>query len=352
MVYYSHVNEDNCIERELAFQKDCTHLYSIGGSGERVIALLDCPTLEHAFIIDNNAEALYLIEIKLAALKNLSVDDYLFFIGHNNEKKTPERIKMYNQIKTSLSKKSLNYWETHANHIINGVLYIGNFERYLSRMRPLALWFLGNSFKKKMEGNGAAWNEGRWNFLTWLFSQGLVYRLTGIRDKAFLGRNSKPEIIGKSLRKTMEDGKQLDSFMFQLIFKGHLNDMSAECLPASLQPTVLEKIQRKLLNKELRVHFVLNDMRQYIFAQPTIPDRSLVSLSDILSFVDQNYLQDCLQQMNYNREGQLDVLVRSFLKNKPSIEQIREWEDDYLVADLSDHERTGMYSVFHLSTGY
>lgn len=353
MVYYSHVNEDNCIERDLAFERKCTNLYSIGGSGERVIALLDSPTLEHAYIIDNHAEALYLIELKLAALKNLSIEDYLFFIGHTKEKKIPERIRMYNQVKDSLSRKGLNYWETHANHLIQGLLHVGNFERYLSRMRPMALWFLGSSFKKKISKEGVAeWNKNRWNMLTWLFSQGFVYRLTGIGDKAFLGRNSKPSIIGNSLRKTMQEEKYMESFMFQLIFKGHLGDMAPELLPASLQPEVLENIKRKMVNKQLRIHFVLNDIRQYIFGQHTLPDRSLISLSDILSFVDSHYLEDCLLQLDFIREGRLDILVRSFLKNKPMPPQIREWEDNYRVSDLSEKERTGMYSVFHLSTGY
>ncbi len=353
MVYYSHVNEDNCIERELAFEKKCVNLYSIGGSGERVIALLDSPTLEQAYIIDNNAEALYLIELKLTALKNLSVEEYLFFIGHTKDKKIPERIRMYNDLKGTLSKKGLNYWDTHANHIIQGILNVGNFERYLSRMRPIALWFLGSSFNKKInQTEPVDWNQKRWKFLTWLFSQGLMYRITGISDKAFLGRNSNPSIIGNSLRKTMEEDRQMESFMFQLIFKGHLNDMTPAVLPASLRPDILETIKWKLLNRQLKIHFVQNDIRNYIFAQHTVPDRSLISLSDILSFVDRYYLEDCLLQLDYIREGRLDILVRSFLKNKPLPNHVKEWRDSYLVADLSEKEKTGMYSVFHLSSGY
>ena len=41
MIYYSHVNEDNRVERELMTKGHFSSLWGIAGSGERVISLMD-----------------------------------------------------------------------------------------------------------------------------------------------------------------------------------------------------------------------------------------------------------------------------------------------------------------------
>ena len=81
MIWYSHVNEDSWAERELLLQGEYDQVICVSGSGERALALMDVDSLRVFHAIDINAEANYLLEFKLAALKYLGEKDYLACCG-------------------------------------------------------------------------------------------------------------------------------------------------------------------------------------------------------------------------------------------------------------------------------
>ena len=83
MIYYSHVNEDNLVEKNWMDQNFFQNLICIVGSGERVLGIMGHGSLEQIFAVDSNIESLYLLELTLKALEKLSVENYLEFIGIN-----------------------------------------------------------------------------------------------------------------------------------------------------------------------------------------------------------------------------------------------------------------------------
>ena len=109
MIFYSHVNEDNFVERKILNSESYKDLFCIAGSGERLIALLDNPHLKRVHIIDNNKEALHLTELKLAALQTFSVDIYLDFIGVTDGKSN--RIELFKKIKKELRVDCASFWQ-------------------------------------------------------------------------------------------------------------------------------------------------------------------------------------------------------------------------------------------------
>src|SRR4051812_30065712 len=110
MLYYSHINEDNCIERKLLHKFKCSAATVVAGSGERVIALMDCVTCKRFAVIDINEEALFLLQLKLAVLADATVETYLQFIGHRPE--TEEfRLLYFEKVKPVLPAKCRFYWE-------------------------------------------------------------------------------------------------------------------------------------------------------------------------------------------------------------------------------------------------
>jgi len=64
MLFYSHVNEDNTIERQLLQNSGCRHAVAIAGSGERVIALMDHESCKKITAVDFNKDALFLLQLK------------------------------------------------------------------------------------------------------------------------------------------------------------------------------------------------------------------------------------------------------------------------------------------------
>ena len=105
MIWYSHINEDSRIERDLLFSGNYKTGACISGSGERLIALLDYPARDF-YAIDINPDALKLLELKLKALEHLGVKEYLEFTG-NTFSSSGDRIKMFNDISGSLSSECL-----------------------------------------------------------------------------------------------------------------------------------------------------------------------------------------------------------------------------------------------------
>ncbi|HET9279598.1 MAG TPA: DUF3419 family protein, partial [Flavitalea sp.] len=60
MIYYSHVNEDNRVERQLLQESMCDTVVGVSGSGERILALMDNIQSTEFHVVDVNEEALFL----------------------------------------------------------------------------------------------------------------------------------------------------------------------------------------------------------------------------------------------------------------------------------------------------
>ena len=327
MIYYSHVNEDNIVEKQIVRACNPSTLYAIAGSGERVIALLDSPSIETVVAVDNNVCALYLLELKLTALKVLEVQQYLQFIGHHPGK--AERLNVFEQIKHELGSEAAGYWERNKQLVEAGILHAGNFERYLAGLRPIVKVFLGKPFQEYLNGTSSkSYHSIRWDLLTWLFAQKFTYRLTNINDDAFLGNNVNASLIAAELREVVNANRQHRSFIFQLIFKGYLDGMK-EDLPPSLQTALLDKVKLRLNSGDIKVHYTYAGIKDFIQQQEQIPSNSLFSLSDLLSFEKFSYLEDCLDHIQSASQGRSDVVVRCFLKNRLTTAQQRKMAERY-----------------------
>src|SRR5829696_3313570 len=84
MIYYSHINEDNRIERALLQQGSFPTAVVICGSGERVLSLMDNKVCKQIHVVDHNTEAIFLLQLKIVALSQLPVTSCLEFIGHHS----------------------------------------------------------------------------------------------------------------------------------------------------------------------------------------------------------------------------------------------------------------------------
>jgi S-adenosylmethionine:diacylglycerol 3-amino-3-carboxypropyl transferase len=344
MLYYSHINEDNRIERQLLQSFKCTTAVVVAGSGERVLALMDCVTCKRFAVVDINEEALFLLQLKLAVLVNATVETYLQFIGHEHE--TEEfRLSHFEEMKHFLPSDCRLYWEQRKRSIAKGILYAGQFENFLNRVRPVITTFLGHKFKHIFDHpyKQNVFSNWRWKLVAWMFSQTSVYKLLGNKDIAFTSKDAHTSNIPVALENIIYSGKAHSSFIAHLIFKGHLNDMAEEYLPASLQRKVLRSIQERLRTKDIVIDYYSKDLLAFTRVQLTTGS-VFYSLSDILSFQDQKYLNELLEKIAV--PGSI-VVGRSFLRNRLTPLQLDELAMKYGKAvTYDDHDSTGMYQVF------
>ena len=347
MIYYSHINEDNRVERTLLNNSACSTVVAICGSGERVLSLMDNKCCSRFFIVDFNEEAINLLLLKLEALKKLPVEEYLEFLGHSNSTKR-NRLYLFEKIKTSLPSSTIQFWERNKKAIENGILHSGHFEKFLGRVRPLTNFYLGRRFQNIFIDNyqEKKFPRRRWKILRQLFSYKLVYQLGGNRDKAFVGKKAYTNQIPNALDETIRNNKASSSFMTHLIFKGHLLEMRDNDLPPSLQKNILAAIKQRLLNEEIVISYHVSDFMEFLSHSKELPNQDVFySISDILSFVDFKYLLEIIKRISST--GNI-VVGRSFLRNRLTLDQLNELR---LLGDVrlyDDEESTGMYQVFLL----
>jgi S-adenosylmethionine:diacylglycerol 3-amino-3-carboxypropyl transferase len=354
MLYYSHVNEDNRVERTALFSGTYEAVACIAGSGERVMALLDYPHAADFYVIDYNPEALYLTELKLVALGKLGTATYLRFIGFVSEVAPHERVNLLKQLLPDLSNDCRRYWQQHLHWVQIGVLYAGHFERFLHRVRPYIRLLLGNSFYNAAFGANATPSgqlaEYRWLLLCLFFSQRWVYQLFGNQDLAFVHAEANVSRIPQGMNQLITQQKAACSFMFHLVFKGHLLDMKAEDLPPSLQPELLDRVSTKLNEHSLRLHYCTRDWN-IACRELRLNQRQDVfySLSDILSFAPIDYVHTFLDQNFKPGLQHKSAIFRSFLRNQlspPTLQQLMAGMSHLSFTDLSAAESSNMYQVY------
>lgn len=357
MLYYSHINEDSRPERDLLHQYPYRRVVGIAGSGERLIALMDQPAADRVYAIDNNEEALFLLELKLLALRELSTQDYLLFTGALPEGNPSRRIDHYTALRTLLSARAHNYWDKRTYDIEIGILNIGHFECFLARIRPLLRWVLGKSFYQPLYAPSSGstrhqWFLLRWHILQMVFSLRWPYMLFGNRDLAFIASDADIKRIPEGLHQLITEKNASASYITHLIFEGHLRHLPAETACPSLQPQLLERVSRRLKEGRLQVAYIHGDWQQECRQQNLLqtPD-TFYSLSDILSFESKEYLLNFLTAVFAESAQRKTVVIRSFLRNVLSQEDIRQLNERFpklQIKDLSAQESSHMYQVLAL----
>jgi S-adenosylmethionine:diacylglycerol 3-amino-3-carboxypropyl transferase len=351
MIFYSHVNEDNEVERAAMTSASYRQLFCVAGSGERVIALLGHPGLQQIYAVDPNPEALYLLELKLVALETLGVENYLAFCGFS-ENTARQRAAWFESLKPALSERCASFWENNQPAIAAGICHCGHFESFLARVRPLANRFLGKKFRAAFCRDFTT-IEGfphiRWYILKRLFAQKQAYRLMGNRDDAFVGEGCTVNRIPQGLQTLLDENRLGKSFMAHLIFKGHLRDMHPLDLPPSLQPDLLLKVHKALREKAFHIEYHCEGMLEFLEKRPAEKTEAVFcSFSDVMSFEPPKYLLDCLRIFR-DRFGKTTLVARTFLKNElPSSfpEQVRAL--GFSMSDVSGAERTAMYHAYKI----
>ncbi|MBL7696997.1 MAG: DUF3419 family protein [Chitinophagaceae bacterium] len=349
MIYYSHINEDSRVERNLLREKESATLVAVAGSGERILAMLDNDFIKHVHAVDINKEALYLLQLKIAALKALTVEEYLQFCGYFPISGAA-RIHSYNAIAGELNAQCRNYWQSNSRLIEKGIVNAGHFEQFLQRIRPVVNLFLGKKFQGIFSEDAASIKDfplKRWNLLRRLFSLRWVYLLFGNKDVAFVGRDAALEHIPDALNEIILHGNAPGSFISHLVFKGHLRDMKEEDLPPSLHRDVLGKVKSRLIVQAVSITYHEADILDFIKEQNTsVTTPVFYSLSDILSFENARYIHHVAEAL---AEQDHTMVWRTFLRNR--VNGNREHFGSALknVSEHSTDESTMMYQVFSYS---
>ncbi|MBT8191586.1 MAG: BtaA family protein, partial [Bacteroidia bacterium] len=321
------------------------------GSGERVISLMAHPYLENIHAIDLNNEALYLLELKLAALSALVVPEYLVFTGYTDCNNC--RASLYREFRNQLTEECKYYWDNHIDSIERGVLHIGHFESFLSRIRPILKIVLGKEFFRLFEDNEfkMSWlTDIRWKCIHKIFSQSRSYSLFGLRDDAFLSPGSNLSIIPDALQHSIDEKNLSDSCLAHLIFFGKLDRMNNTYLPPSFDMKVLQVVKDAMNTNKIAVHFHCDDYMNVIRSfDSQRSGQTFHATSDILSFVDFQYLTQVLDYLRNKSDAHFTMILRAFVRNQLDDRAIEFLKRKNLkIVDVSSLDKTNMYQLFQI----
>lgn len=351
MLYYSHTNEDNRIEQQLLQSSACTTAIVVAGSGERVLALMGNSYCKKIIAVDINEEAIFLLQLKMAAITYLTNEEYFQFTGHYPAL-PGRRLKIFEKIKPQLSITCAVYWEQNRAVVEKGILYAGHFEKFIARVRPVLNLFLGGKFQGVFDQdsfNARLFPESRWKLLSWMFSQKWVYKLWGNKDKAFIGSGASAERIPTALNSVIKKGNAPSCFMAHLIFKGHLRFMAPKDLPPAMQNEFLNIIRKRILNREIIIDYYREDLLHFMKeSRVQITTPVFLSASDILSFEDRKYLAELIKTALQNAG---DMIVwRGFLRNILTKQELKTIAENHGNIERHDEqESTEMYQVFSIT---
>ena len=124
---FTHSWEDPESDHTALKIKDNESVMAITSGGCNVLGfLLYNPGI--IYTIDINPTQSYLLELKIAAIKSLSFDDFISFSGlkaHNN------RLFLYEKLKDFLSPEATKFWNKQENILAHGFIMNGKYERFI-----------------------------------------------------------------------------------------------------------------------------------------------------------------------------------------------------------------------------
>lgn len=176
------IRYSNCWEDPLVLLKSLninenSKCFSIASAGDNTLALLT-KSPESILAVDVNKAQIACLEIKIAAIKNLTHLESLEFLGFS--KPTNDRLNIYESIKKDLSTNSKIYWDTNKNIITSGIIYCGKFENYFKIFHKYILPMIHNrktvsklleekSQDERINFYDITWNSTRWKLLFKIF---------------------------------------------------------------------------------------------------------------------------------------------------------------------------------------
>lgn len=259
-IIYSSSNEDGRSERWVL--RTCKDILCITGSGARPLDLLS-DDVRRIVSLDANLTQNYLLELKLAAIRNLSHSEFLGFIG---VLKTSQRISVYRKFSHQLGFNAKSFWDNNHKMIQNGIVYCGVWESIFRRFaiaaifrkrKLIALLALNNIDEQKIFWK-KEWKGLVWSGLLRVFSFRWIWKHILKEPGIYLipEQFNIYEYIANRFDNAAENILFADSAFAWQIFTGEYNYQ--RCLPWHLQEENYPIVKRNISKIEIASESLLD----------------------------------------------------------------------------------------------
>ena len=313
---YSSSNEDTRSEHRALRLTNSDRVVTITGSGGRTLDLLTAQPGK-IYSVDMNPTQNYLLELKLAGIRNLTYEEFLGFMGV-----TPSlsRIAYYESCRALLSPDAVNYWDDNLILLEAGVIYQGRWERYFRllasmiqsfRRNSLARIFSADSLEEQQDLYRRTWDGPLWRSFLRAISTHFIWKNV-FGDPGFFQHVPREFSVSDYLINRFDAAFRTrlirQSAFMTLLLRGRF---SGEALPLHLQrerfPTLKQSWDR--------VSIATAPLDRFLLEQP---ERSMhaFSLSDISSYTDTAQYHEIWQTVLRAAAPGARVCERQFLVKK------------------------------------
>lgn len=317
-INYSSCNEDPATELEALQIGPGDIVACVTGGGDRPLhMLLGDP--EQVFAFDINKAQNFLLELKIAAVRQLTYPDYLTFLGIRNEDDRQKRKSLYKALREEISVEAARWFDDNLKYVFKGVLYSGRWERYfrissrfirMLRRRKIEKLFTISDIDEQRAFVKKEWDTLFWRmFLKLSFNTFFFRSLLG--DPGFYSHVpddfSPSDYVYRKMNNFLQNNLANESFMMALIFLGRFT--SVKHYPAYL----LEENYLLLRERVNRITIHTRSLEEF-FDSDQFRHCNKYSLSDVSSFLDERSYKQLF--VSLSEQPHRRFCLRDFLTNR------------------------------------
>lgn len=352
-INYSQCWEDPQILAEALSIRPDDDVLSITSGGDNTLAiLLSGP--QKIISIDLNPVQNYLLELKIAAAKDLNYQEYLAFLG---VRELRDRVVLFEKISNKLSPAAKAWWSNHLQLIQRGVMHCGRFERFTAWFAQYLLPLIHS--KKTISRLLSCrtvdeqkilyrdvWNSRRWRFFFGMASNRLMLKRYARQRGMFTYAEggTVADVYRKRLERHLTSVPVQGNFFLRYSLTGKYGD--------TLPPYLEERGYVGLRNApESSLTITTSNLLNYLHSVPT-NTFSKFNLSDIfeaLSPSDNSALWEAIIRTAKN--GAVVAYWNNLVERSyPAHLSSHIKTDDEQVAKLRAKDRVFFYDSFHVHT--
>lgn len=353
---YTLSNEDTRIEFEL-LPESVERVFSIAGSGARCLPLI-ARNPKHLDVIDMSVSQLYLCELRLSAMKNLTYEEYLFFMGYrgalqSGEDEGDDREELYKRLPLSVNAK--NYWDDRKEGWKpRGFILLGKWESHFQKLGYLFRDVLQCDFSKVFEAQSLEeqvelyekhWPKMRWNSFIrvaaseFVFNKFLYKGHFSGKSEHKTEKRSPSQFIMEEFDRVFRSQLVRKNYFMQILFLGRI--AYEEGLPLEAQQSVVEAVKKS----PTQITYLHGNLLEHLPRQAY----HFISLSDTISYLDDESANQILHKLSAETPSQAQMVIRSFMRAPTAID-VRGWKEREDLNSWAQHkDGTGVYQ-FHIFT--
>lgn len=352
-LFFAQVREDPRLEIDALAPLEGAKVVVVSSGGCTALSLLAAGA-EHVTAVDLNASQNHLVELKVAALRLLTLPEIMSFFGV--ARGTAERrVRTYRTIRPLLSKRTAEFWDHHEELLGRGALACGVSEQFISVVVRVVKLFIHSrrkierllslqSLEEQREFFDREWNTRRWRLLfptllnRWTFNRAY--------DPAFFRGVENPSFAAH-FRRLIEHALcdvpvRSNYFLHQMLLGTYPNRV------ADGVPPYLDRTRREVLRARLdRLELVDGGYAEYLATQK---DSSIdaLAISNICEWLDQGGIEQLFEQVVRVAKPGARFCFRNFVGHTEIPERFRDViaENPQAGADAILRDRSCVQSRF------